>query len=383
LKQPGEYTIDADFAGGNIIVERIDGDRVELRPDLRDTEGGWFYWCFRVRGAAGRTISFRFTEQSPIGTRGPGISFDAGKTWRWLGREEGDDSHFTFAFPADADDVRFGLGMTYTQTHLDAFLHQLGPSDSLRREVLCHSRKDRPVERLRMRRAGNDTLPHHLLITARHHCCEMMCSYAVEGIIATALSADDPGRWFRDNVDLVVIPFVDKDGVEDGDQGKNRRPHDHNRDYDGQVYPETVAIRQYVPGWLGDASLVMLDLHCPWIRGRMNEMVYQVGRPDPTRWERQQAFGKVLTSVRRGSIAYHSRNDLPFGQAWNNGSNYNQGTSSTAWGALLPGVDLVTTFELPYATAEGTEVNQTSAKAFGVDLAHALKAYLEANRSGS
>lgn len=31
--------VDADYPGGNVIVEKIDGDVVQLRPDLRDTAG--------------------------------------------------------------------------------------------------------------------------------------------------------------------------------------------------------------------------------------------------------------------------------------------------------------------------------------------------------
>ena len=64
-------TVDADFPGGNIVVDRIEGDTVFLKPDLRDTSTWWFYWHFRVRAAAGRTIKFQFAGRSPIGTRGP------------------------------------------------------------------------------------------------------------------------------------------------------------------------------------------------------------------------------------------------------------------------------------------------------------------------
>ena len=41
----------------------------------------------------------------------------------------------------------------------------------------------------------------------------------------------------------IVVPFVDYDGVIDGEQGKFRFPHDHNRDYmDNPIYPETRAV---------------------------------------------------------------------------------------------------------------------------------------------
>lgn len=52
-----ELQIDADFPGGNVVVDGVAGDVVRLHPDLRDTEGNWFYWCCRVRGAAGRTLT--------------------------------------------------------------------------------------------------------------------------------------------------------------------------------------------------------------------------------------------------------------------------------------------------------------------------------------
>ena len=73
-----------------------------------------------------------------------------------------------------------------------------------------------------------------MLITCRHHCCEMMANYMVEGILEEALMNSS----FRKMYEVSAVPFADKDGVMDGDQGKNRRPRDHARDYgDNPIYP--------------------------------------------------------------------------------------------------------------------------------------------------
>jgi hypothetical protein len=40
---------------------------------------------------------------------------------------------------------------------------------------------------------------------------------------------------------------------------------------------------------------------------------------------------------------------------------------------MQPGVGFATSLEIPYATASGTEVNATTARALGRDLAMALK----------
>ena len=94
--------IDTDFPGGNAVLDTIDGDTVCLHPDLRDTEGNWFYWAFRVRGAAARTLTFQFTAQDPMGVRGPAVSLDEGVSWRWLGNPSGSVNSFQYRFPACA-----------------------------------------------------------------------------------------------------------------------------------------------------------------------------------------------------------------------------------------------------------------------------------------
>ena len=76
---------------------------------------------------------------------------------------------------------------------------------------------------------------------------------------------------------MLAIPFMDRDGVEDGDQGKNRTPHDHNRDYNERpLYPEVSALMKLGES-LKPRVLVATDLHCPHIRGEWNDRVYLVG----------------------------------------------------------------------------------------------------------
>ena len=129
-------TIDCDFPGGNIILETMDGDDVYLHQDLRDTEGYWFYWCFRIRGAAGRRLGFNFTNGDVIGVRGPAISRDSGQTWEWLGTATVEGPRFSYTFADHENDVRFSFGMPYQQTHLTEFLKRFDTDPRLRIECL-------------------------------------------------------------------------------------------------------------------------------------------------------------------------------------------------------------------------------------------------------
>jgi hypothetical protein len=370
-------SVDADFPGGNVVLDKVEGDAVFVHQDLRDTAGDWFFWHFRVRGAAGRKLTFQFTKGDVVGVLGPAVSTDGGGSWAWLGKASlRGASGFRYAFAPDSADVRFCFAVPYYGADLARFLQRHAASPHLRAETLCKSKKGRDVEFLRFGRI--DGLPdHRVVITCRHHGCESMASYSLEGIVEAVLGETEDGAWLRQRVEFLAVPFVDKDGVEDGDQGKNRRPHDHNRDYAGEsLYPEAKAIRELVPKWSEGRLRVALDLHCPHIRGPHNEVIYLVGSESPATWQQQCEFGRILEAVRTGPLPYRAQDNLPFGHAWNTAANYGVGRSFGRWAGELPGVRLSTAIEIPYANASGCVVTAESARAFGHDLAKALRRYL-------
>ena len=383
--------IDADFPGGNIKVVSINGDDVQLQQDLRDTEGHWFYWSFRIRGAAGRTLNFEFTNGTVISSRGPAVSTDGGDTWRWIGDLGFSATKFQYTFGPEENEVYFGMGMNYMEKDLHRFLGKYGNHPDLKIETLCTSRKGRQVELLRIQ--NSQTTPEFkIFLSSRHHCGEMMATRVLEGIIETVLSDTEDGIWLRNHGDFFIVPFVDKDGVEDGDQGKNRRPHDHNRDYKLRIYPEIQAITSQVPEWLDGKPLFFLDMHCPWLRGGddgndpgkgTNEYLYFVGlNPEVYSGnfhEKSHRFGTILETTKQGTIPYQASFNLPYGTSWNTSSNYKTSDllGAGGWGATLPNVIFSSGLEIPFANSSGVEVNADSARKLGYDLARAIRKYLE------
>ena len=372
-----EFTVDADFPGGNLILDEIDGDAVRLHQDLRDTEGDWFFWHFRARGAAGRSLTFVFTGSPVLGTHGPAISTDGGATYNYApgGVVEAGRS-FKHDFAPCEGEVYFCFAIPYLERHMEPFFAEYADSPFLRREILCTTRKGRANERLHLGKLDGEPT-YRVLLTSRHHCCESIATYCVEGFMRAVLADDAIGQWFREQVELLVVPFVDKDGVEDGDQGKNRKPRDHGRDYaDESIYPTCAAIREFVPQWSAGKLRTAMDVHCPWIRGEFNEFVYAVGHPEPEMWEQQVAYSTLLEAACSGELKHYSRNNLPFGQAWNKPGNYSAGKGAGRWAAGQPGVQLATSLEIPYASATGVQVTAENARHLGGDMARALQAYL-------
>lgn len=373
--------IDCSFPGGNIVVERVTEDAAWVHQDLRDTEGNWFYWYFRVTQAQGKTVCFHFTESVAIGARGPAISLDAGKTWKWLRTETVDGNAFHFTFPDAANSVLFAMTIPYTGKHWEAFLNRVGDSPFLQNGTLCLTRQGRAVEQLSVG-CLHATPEHRVLLVARHHCCETMASFVLEGLISFILEDISDGNWLRQNVEFLVIPFMDRDGVEAGDQGKQRKPHDHNRDYNEvSIYSETAALRDVITRQSDGRLHLAFDIHCPWLKGsNSNETVYLVGECNPSIWEQQQRFSAILQQVKTGALPFCEEDNIPFGTAWNAEAAFAKGKSFTRWISERNELALVSSIEVPYANARGIEVNETSARQFGADLGRAIATYLRRSK---
>ena len=371
------FEIDSSFPGGNIHVERIENENVFLHQELRDTGRDWFYWCFRIRGAAGKTLRFNFTRSHAIGVRGPALSTDEGVTWKWLGEDCVDGNSFICAFPENADTARLSFAMPYQESRWRRFMEKAGEHPQVRKETLCVTRKGRETEYLVLECSGGEP-KHRAALACRHHCCEMMASYVLEGFIEWFMESEH-AEWMRKKTALFIAPFADKDGVEDGDQGKGRKPRDHGRDYLGtSIYPATDMIRRILPEWGGDILRLCLDLHCPHISGPHNECIYMVGASNKSDAAEQVQFSRIMESVSEGPLPFYANNYLPYGQAWNNGSNSAGGKGFSRWSRELPSVRLGGGIEAPYANADGAEVNQETARLFGADLGKGITEYLRA-----
>lgn len=373
-----ELQIDAAFPGGNINVERMEGDDVFLCQELRDTVGHWFYWYFRIRGAAGRNLKFNFTKGRVVGLRGPSVSRDDGWTWAWLSNEHKDRQSFEYSFADDEDDVRFSFGMPYQEEHLHRFLSKYAGDGRLKVEELCQTAAGRGAERLRLGCLGKD--PHlRVAFTARHHACEMMANYAMEGIIEETLADSETGRWLSDRVEILMIPFVDKDGVEAGDQGKNRDPHDHCLDYEGDsLYPTVSAIKHFVPEWSNGKLVFALDLHCPGPWGEFHEVLMSPSRlRSADAWRYMERYLAVLERVQTGPLVFKLEDSQRF-TTWDGSEKPKPSPMSfSKWARTFAGAKLSSAIEIPYANAGGKEVNQETSRAFGRDLAKALCVYLQ------
>ena len=378
--------IDVDFPGGNVVVDSVSPDGlVKLRPDLRDTRGDWFYTAFRVRGAQGRTLRFEFDAPNRVGARGPAVSSDGGATWRWLSpTPDADSQRFEYAFGENETEVFFALSPLYTGANWDKFIAKYQGREGFTPFALCKARDGSDVRALAIAPTGA-AAKYGVTLTARHHACEAMASFLLEGLIDEIMSDGPAGRTLREKCEFFVVPFVDAPGVEAGDQGKNREPHDHNRDYAQAIYPSVRELKRYTAERFADKRVVFMDWHCPWIRGgKYNESIYSPETANEGMTKLLSQYSAYLEEAQSGkALPYLASNNLPFGKEWNTASNYERAEgepvtlSSKHWAETLPNIFFSCGFELPYANAGGAEVTPDSAREFGRSAAQALAKLLD------
>ena len=262
------WSVDTDFPGGNMIPDSQTADSLAFHPDRRDSfenECTDRHWAFRVRNAQGKTLHFKINGNSKFGflqNRGPAVSRDGGVTWTWL-LGENQPAHspnsFDYTFAGKEQEVRFALAPLYTGATVDRLLSDL-KGKPITKKVLCKTEKGRAAELLRF---GNPDNPKKIgiVLMARNHSNEIWGSWALDGLIRAVFSGSPEGNYLLEQADFFVVPLMDKDGVEEGDQGKSRKPHDHNRDFDKNRYSTVRALKEQVVAWGKGKRLIGFDFH--------------------------------------------------------------------------------------------------------------------------
>ena len=371
-----------DFPGGNGTLAAVDAE-TRVATIVPEPKGGSGYYWFNVEArdfAPGKWLfkGVRLTKA------GPAVSEDGGATWRFL-HPNGDSEFksFEYTFKEGKRPVRFALAIPYQLADWERFSAPLRSRSEVRLGTLCADRSDADVPLLEI---GCAEKPEWTFVfTARHHCCEVSASPVLEGLIEEALADSTEGRWVREHARVVCVPFMDLDGVEAGDQGKRRPPHDHNRDYVQEIYPTVKALKALAKGRLSDAKLYYVDLHSPDLRDHEHDHFYALGPSGTGPGEIWSAYRHSLSELTKdAALKYEPKWDIPWGRPWNNAQHFaGDGTllNSKGFFASLPNCRMSLCMEYGYGLCGGL-FSREAARQLGRNTLKAVVRSLRADRKG-
>jgi hypothetical protein len=262
-------------SGNGLIlgVERADGGwLVRFAPEPRTSpQPLWFH--VEVRGLAGAPVTFCWEnpditlgDSSRLDTLRPVLRADAAPPERVTqtrvetlpdGRRR-----ILFAHAGGADSVAASLCYPYGPEDLETTLADLGGAWG--RSPLGVTGRGRELARLRFHSAAGARRP-GLFLLARQHAGETPGSWVLDGILRFLASDEPEAREIRSTVDVWAAPFVDLDGVVDGDYGKDAFPWDFNRAW--EQLPQRPEVQALQCDLLRFAALteprLVIDLHAP------------------------------------------------------------------------------------------------------------------------
>jgi len=166
-----------------------------------------------------------------------------------------------FAHTGGADTVAAALCYPYASVHLDATLAEL--RGAWERSPIGITGEGRTLERLRL--AGAEGPRPGVYLMARQHAGETPGSWVLDGVLRFLASDDAVAREIVDSLDVWVAPFVDLDGVVNGDYGKDALPWDFNRAWESlAMRPEVHALQRDLQRFAEHcAPRLVVDLHAP------------------------------------------------------------------------------------------------------------------------
>jgi len=368
-----QVNVQTDFPGGNIVVDSIVKNELYLKPDQKGhdtTKTPWFYWSFKATSLYGGNTHFVFNHDNPLTRKGPAISTDSGKTWKWLFADtDVDTSHFSYRMPVNKE-VWFSMSIPYTSNDFKEFLSNIDSSfDSYYKlDTALVLKSGRALEILKIN--FNCSYPEYtVFLFSRHHACESSASFVVDGMVQKALEYSKQNDFVKNHVRFIVFPFMDLDGVENGEQGKDREPHDHNRDYLHFIYESTKYFRDNYTEFAEGTKVFCLDNHAPYIKWKQNETIFFVGQERADINEKLKTMASFIEENDKSGLNFKKEWIFDFDKEWNSRtisqSRQDRLMKNSQWCQIQENNFFASTLEVSYANVGGVAWSTKQLKQFG------------------
>lgn len=167
----------------------------------------------------------------------------------------------------------------YTSENYDVWMAALVDQPTVTERVIGQSIDGRPIKALRhdVEMTGAKTV----FFVGRQHPPEVTGGLAMKRFVAEVFGDSETATAFRERFNIVIVPFMNPDGVADGYWRHNKGGVDLNRDWGPFAQPETQAVKALLDEIADDpaeALSLFIDFHSTW----RNVLYTQTIEDEPT-----------------------------------------------------------------------------------------------------
>ena len=256
--------LDARFESGRLGSCTVTGDGAfELTNYPEDPPpinvSPWY--AFRLSGNPGDVATVRIGFEHGFARYWPKTSAD-GETWERLDEtrvvKSEDGNSMELSVELDGAQTWIAGQELLTSRFYDRWLREMDSSAPVTVGLAGHSVEGRPIYRVE-----TEDRPEVVLLLGRQHPPEVSGVFALQPFVHTLLADTELARSFRQRFKLLVLPFMNPDGVAHGHWRHNVNGVDLNRDWGPFTQPETRIVRDWLAGAdeQGLQLRLMLDFH--------------------------------------------------------------------------------------------------------------------------
>ena len=256
--------IDFDFPGaGNLTCEIINSKYIKffINPETDDTINPSPWFAIR-KSKHSEDIKLEFDYKNYQHRYDPKISNDK-KIWKKINQtnilKDENGKIIIINFSPSNEKEYISSQELITEDWYNDWFNYLGGLEKVKSELIGLSVLKKPITMFFVEENTNNP---YILILGRQHPPEVTGAIAIKSFVNELISKNDLSESFLDNYNIIFVPLMNPDGVENGYWRYNENKKDLNRDWGIFSQPETKSVNNKLINFKDDKKIdVFIDFH--------------------------------------------------------------------------------------------------------------------------
>lgn len=180
-----------------------------------------------------------------------------------------DSTISTFILPVNSDTVTVAAQEVISSVNSNKWADSLATLPFLKEQIIGYSLLGKPIVALNSTTSSGKNL---VVIISRQHPPEVTGYLAMQEFVHTLTASNELARNFREKFEIVLVPMVNPDGVDEGNWRHSAAGVDLNRDWEFFKQPETRAVKDFLLKKISEQHAKVyfaFDFHSTW-----NDILY-------------------------------------------------------------------------------------------------------------
>ncbi len=233
------------FAGARVNdIQQQDKEHfvITVSPENKPVNPSPWY-AFKVWGSR-QTV---WMQMQYTGTRhryNPKVSYDRGASWNDIPVKTGrKDSAVSFQLSVNSDTLLVAAQELIPSSMSYQWMDSLATLPFVHQQIIGYSVMGKPIVALSTTGSNGKK---QIIVLSRQHPPEVTGYMAMQEFVRSVLGNTRLAVDFRKEFEIIMVPMLNPDGVDEGNWRHNAGGVDLNRDWDLFVQPETKAVKEFL-----------------------------------------------------------------------------------------------------------------------------------------